>query len=87
MKSIKARFEKIKDKNPNLGSCVVFAKAVRGQKFTQSAIAREFSKLVPNEEYVKSERKAILGFLVKVSNTTEDDKLEAKNAPGIAVRI
>lgn len=87
MKSIKARFEKVKNKNPNLGNCVVFAKAVRGQKFTQNAIAREFSKLVPNEEYVKSERKAILGFLVKVSNTIEDDELEAKNAPGIAIKV
>lgn len=69
MKSIKSTFEKIQDRNPSLGACVVLAQVVRGKRFTQSSITREFTKLVPKEEYARSERRAVIRYLTEISNT------------------
>ncbi len=83
MRNIKARFEKIQNKYPSLGACIILAQAVRGQRFTPSSIAREFSKLIPKNEFDKKERRAVLKFLAEVSNTLEDDTIMKKNAPGV----
>lgn len=87
MRSIKARFNKIQNKYPSLGACIILAQAVRGQRFTQSSIAREFSKLIPKDEFDKKERTAVLKFLVEVTNTPEDDKIMKKNATGKEVEV
>ncbi|MCX6756192.1 MAG: hypothetical protein NTX85_02540 [Candidatus Nomurabacteria bacterium] len=79
MRSIKSRFDKIQNKYPSLGACIILAQAVRGRRFTQSSITREFTKLVPKDEYDKKERRTIIKFLVEVSNTLEDDTITMKN--------
>lgn len=82
MISIKSTFNKIQNKQPYLGACIIIAQAVRGKRFTQSSITREFTKLVPKDEYDKKERRAIIKFLTEISNTPEDDMITAKNEPG-----
>lgn len=82
MRSIKSRFNKIKSKNPFLGSCIIFAEAVKGQRFTQSSITREFSQLVPKDEYDKKERRGVIKFLTEISNVLEDDIITSKNDTG-----
>lgn len=79
MKSIKGRFGKVQSKCPCLGSCIILAQAIKNQKFTQSSITRAFTKLVPKNEYNETERRTIIKFLTKVSNTLEDDTITVKN--------
>lgn len=69
MRSIARRFKKIEKKNEGHGACEMLAKAVRNQKFTQDSITREFTKLVPEYEYAKNERRALIKWLTEVSNT------------------
>lgn len=75
MRSIKSRFNKIQRKQPLLGACITLAQAIRSRKFTQSSITREFTKLIPKDEYDKKERRSIIKFLTEISNLSEDDKI------------
>ncbi len=79
MRSIINRFNKIQNRQPALGTFSVLAEAVSGSGFTQDSIARMFTKLVPKDEYVKSERRGLIQYLYILSNTLVDNKLEAKN--------
>lgn len=60
MKSIKRLFDKVAKENPNWGSVVVFNHIVSGKNFTHDRIVRMFNVLVDEDEYEKSEKKAIL---------------------------
>lgn len=82
MISIKSTFNKIQSKQPSLGACPILAQAVRDKGFTQSSIARAFTKLVPKEEYDLSERRAVIKHLTNLSNPLEDDKIKAKSGQG-----
>lgn len=79
MRSINNIFFKIQSKQPSLGACLILAQAVRDKSFTQSSIARAFTKLVPKEEYALSERRGIIKYLTNLSNPLEGDKIKAKN--------
>ena len=79
MISIKSTFDKIQSRNPSLGACLVLAQAVNGRRFKQSAITRAFTKLVPKDEYVPSERRSIIKHLTNLSNPLEDDTIMVKN--------
>lgn len=79
MRSIQARFTKVQNKNPNLGSLLVLALAVKNQNFTQTSISRDFTKLVPSDEYVKTDRIDLIKFLTEISRPLEDDKISEKN--------
>jgi len=68
MRSIKARVRQTQNKYPLLGNYICLSRAIKGQKFTQSSITREFTKLVPKNDYAKSERRTLIKYLVKVSN-------------------
>jgi len=75
MRSIKARFVKIKEKNPGLGHYIVFAQAVRGQKFCKGNISLQMSKLlIENEDYQRSDKKELLKQLHSASNSVEEHK-------------
>lgn len=69
MKSLEKRFTKIVEKNPKLSSYTCFAEAIKGQKFSEQVIHRWFNKLVDTGDYAKKEKKAVLAFLVSLSNT------------------
>ncbi len=82
MISIKSTFYKIQDKQPSLGAFPVLAQVVKGKRFAQSSITRVFTKLVPKNEYVLSERRALIKYLTNLSNPLEDDTIIAKNKQG-----
>lgn len=69
MRSIERRFKNIQKKNEGHGACEILAKAIRNQKFNQDSITREFTKLVPKDEYAKNERRGLIKWLTEVSNT------------------
>jgi len=69
MRSIEARFLKVKEKNQSLGDYPIFAKAIRGQRFSKDIISRHFNKLVPKSDYDVKDKKTLITQLVKISNT------------------
>lgn len=66
MKTLKLRFDNIKEKNPFWGDYICFAETVRGQNFKESTIARWFSLLVPKDDYEQSDKKQLLKCLGKL---------------------
>jgi hypothetical protein len=78
MRSIQARFKKEERKNPYLGACINLAKAVRGQKFSHRILVKAFKKLVPVEEYAKSETNQIIRWLEFITNTPEESRIGVK---------
>lgn len=77
MRSIEARFKKIESKNPFHGASVNLVRAVRGQKFSRSALVKNFKKLMPQDEYAKDETKQLIDFLEEATNEAEEIKIEA----------
>jgi hypothetical protein len=67
MKSIERRFREIDAKQPNHGSIINLAVAVRGQAFSADTIHRWFEKLIPEDDYDKTDKLAILRHLVSIS--------------------
>jgi hypothetical protein len=67
MKSLKRVFNKIRSENPYWSDYICFAEAVRGRNFSRKTIIRNFNSLVDKEDYVKSEKKEIIDFLVELS--------------------
>ena len=78
MKSIEARFMNLKEKNPGWGSYICIAGAMGGQNFSKNMVRRWFFKLMPKDEYLRSEAKGLINCLTNLSNPPEDDILEAK---------
>lgn len=74
MKSVKARFLKVKDKNPNLGSVICLARAIRNQSFNHKSIYNAFKKLVEEGDYSKKDKKEILKFLFSITIIEEGKK-------------
>jgi hypothetical protein len=68
MRSIKRKFEKVEKKHPEWSSYIVFADAIYGQKFCRDVVMKHFNKLVKKDDYEKKDKKAILRFLVSLSN-------------------
>lgn len=79
MRSIKRRFLNVKERNPNLGDCINFMKAIREQNFGKDMIGRWFNKLIDKNEYDANDKKALISQFVDASRkpetTPEDNKL------------
>jgi len=69
MKSISRNFLQVQAKNPNLSSFMCFAEAIKHRNFTRVVIRKKFNKLVSKDDYSGNEKKAILEFLFKLSNS------------------
>ena len=74
MKSLERRFKNIQKKNLDLGDYCCLARAVKYQKFSKKIIAYWFNKLMPKEDYLKSEKRSLISQLVCLSNGTEEGK-------------
>jgi hypothetical protein len=68
MRSIKARYNQQEKITPNASAYVNLQRAVRGQRFLHSAIKSAFEELVPKEDYLRSEKNALIEWLEKTSN-------------------
>ena len=67
MRSIQARFKQNEAKYPCWSSYIVFADAIWGQNFCRDRLTRHFNKLVDIGDYDKTEKKAIIKFLLSLS--------------------
>ena len=75
MRSIERRFAQKEKARPDSSSLVNFAGAIRGQRFSTNIIHRWFTTLVEADDYQRSDKRAILRYLVLLSNpvrTTEN---------------
>lgn len=85
MRSIKRVFENIKRKNPYWSDYICFSQAVSGKCFSKKTISRYFNKLVDNNDYSRREKKAILEWLISISQVTKTSLRKAgfKGKPAI----
>jgi len=72
MRSIKARFNNISRRNPNLSSYICFTEIIKGQNFSKRRIALGFNELVDKEDYNKGDKKELLHQLYLCSNKAEE---------------
>lgn len=72
MKSIKARFDKIRAVRTAKSDYICFAEAITGQKFSREMISIWFPKLVDKNDYAKSEKRSLIPNLVKLSMCAEE---------------
>jgi len=63
MRSIYARFKQQERKTPNAGAYINLQRAIRGQRFLHSAIAKAFKDLVPKDDYLGSEKAGLIEWL------------------------
>lgn len=76
MRSINARVEVFKRKNPGHADYMNLLNAVRGQKFSRAMISRWLTEFVSEGEYGRKNREPLIDQLVKCSNSAEGDGLE-----------
>lgn len=74
MKSIKRRFNAIKEKNPGWADHICFSEAIRGKKFKVQTISRNFHKIVDKDDFSRREKKQILEHLFSLSEYPHDDR-------------
>lgn len=81
MRSIKARFKKEKNKigGENYGAYIHLTNSVIYQNFSRKNLIKNFKKLMPKDEYSKSEIKGLIYHLEKLTNMSEEVKKRAKN--------
>ena len=69
MRSIEKRFLLEHDKNPLSSTFINFSKTVEGQNFTEPVIRKWFNILVDKEDYDIRDKKQLVEFLIKLSNS------------------
>ena len=84
MRSIKANYEKVQAKNPNLGTYPCLAQVVRSKKFSRKSLVKAFNEIMPKEEYSESEKKELIDYLEEQTNLAEEGEIRGKNASVIA---
>ena len=74
MRSIERRLEMYKEKNPYLGTFTILMRTVKGQKYSKDTISRWFEKLVEKDDYSPSDKRHLMGELLKLTNYPEDNE-------------
>lgn len=80
MKSLERRFNNITEKNPSWSSYTCFVNAIKEQGFSEQIIHRWFNKLVDKDDYAKKEKRAVVDFLVGLSNPVRTTGNRGKSA-------
>lgn len=78
MRSVNARFSRVTNVNPCWGDYICLNEAVRGQRFTRRTLYSMFIKLVPADDYQKSDITALVDHLYSSSNHVEECTMEEK---------
>ncbi|HAE36762.1 TPA: hypothetical protein DCX66_03655 [Candidatus Nomurabacteria bacterium] len=78
MRSIERSYKKIQSHNPNLGTYPCLAKAIEGKEFSRKYLVKAFSKLMPESEYAKNEKKELIGYLENLSKSSEEGEFCTK---------
>lgn len=69
MRSIERRFRIEEDKDELASTIIIFSRTVSGQRFSKRVISSWFMKLVDKDDYERSDKRAIIEHLVKLSNS------------------
>lgn len=69
MRSIERRFILEQEKSPLSSDLMCFSRAVHNQRFSRKFILRWFNKLVDKNDYDGKEKREIIEWLEKHSNT------------------
>ncbi len=67
MRSIKARYKNLQNKNFYWSSLVCFTEAVRGQNFSKDIINRWFNKVVNKDDYPREQKRPVLKNIYKAN--------------------
>lgn len=79
MRSIERRSQSLQKKHPLSGDFCIFAKTIKGKKYTRPVLVKNFTKIVSKDDYAADERKGLIDYLYSLSNPTEESENEAKN--------
>ncbi len=63
---MKQKFEELTEKYPNQSSFIVYSRMIKGSGYSKGIISKWFS-LVDREDYLISEKKALLNHLFKLA--------------------
>ena len=75
MVSIERNFKKIQVRNQNYGSYLCLAKTIKGKKYSRKSLVKNFIKLMPQNEYLKSEQKGLIDYLENLTNLSEEGEI------------
>jgi hypothetical protein len=73
MKSLQRRFNEIASEHQNWSSYLIFAEAIKKQKFSKRVIKEWFNKLVDKDDYAPKEKREILQFLYNLSFSSNSE--------------
>lgn len=79
MLSIESNYKKIQARNPNLGTYPCLAQVVKDKKYSRKSLVKAFTKLMPKDEYVKSEQKGLIDYLENLTNLSEEGEIRGEN--------
>lgn len=79
MRSIQRRFYKFKSQNPLLSSYTIFSKTIKHKQFSKDTISRWFNKIVEKADYDRKDKRKLVQYLCKFSNTPEEHTFKANN--------
>ncbi|MEI8130650.1 MAG: hypothetical protein WCG55_04075 [bacterium] len=68
MRSIKARFTEQEKRQPCWGAFICLAEAVKTRGFSRKCLVPAFKKLIPRDEYERSDTKALIDHLYLLTN-------------------
>ncbi len=75
MRSIEARYQKIQNRNPNLGAYPCLVRAVKGEGFGRKNLNIAFRIIIPKDDYIQIEKKGLVDYLEKLTNTSEEGEI------------
>lgn len=81
MKSIKKQFKVLQEKNKGHSAYISLAGAINGLGYTRGTVSRNFTDLIPKDDYVTSERDALIDNLMDRTNSIEEYSLKVMKAP------
>lgn len=65
--TFKAALEREQERNPNVGMYIHLCHILQESGCKRPEILKIFNKYMPKDEYLKSERKELIDYLVKIS--------------------
>lgn len=75
MRSIEASYQKIQGRNPNLAAYPCLAQAAKGRRFARKNLVIAFGKIMPEDDYVRNEKKGLIDYLEKLTNISEEGEI------------
>jgi len=75
MRSIERSYQKVKNRNPNLGVYPCLAQVVRYKKYSRKSLIKAFNEIMPGDEYVEDEKKELVDYLGNQTNLSKEGEI------------